>query len=182
MAIERLAGVLLAAAWPLVASGAEGIVRYGGDGTATLHTTATLEAGRPVQLQYRSPSGATRCCVRATVAAPADGGAAAVSDELGGAAVLAYTLELRAPPALDRPFAGAAVVDPAGPVRRASATALALGHGARATTVSACTSQEGLHLLTQRGSRLTAHLYLGFDHAVKPNCPPAARRLMAAPR
>ncbi len=183
-----LAGTLILLSAPATADAGEGFIHHKSSGPTILRTAAKLNVGDKLVVQYRKRGQKSRCCVDAVVVAdisalPSEGDATNVVDLLGDTEVLTYTLKLAKPGKFDGLSLGAAIFAPSTAVRQLSPERLQIGTGAKAKTVDICLSQEGLHLITHKGDKVSNHLYWGFsDYSVKPTCSRAVGRLIDKPK
>jgi hypothetical protein len=141
-------------------------------GEAYLFTPKKLEPKTRVQFQFPNQSGATRCCLSRQVTdfVLVEEDPAAI-DSATGEVLLRYRF-LKAPHlASSEPFIGAATIGYRVASRSGANQTLVAGPRQDATTVSTCTSKEGLHLKAQRGTTKLADLYFGLGYEVEtPTC------------
>ncbi len=192
MCIERfaatVAALLLIASAPARAGNGEGIVLYSDDKPATLRTTAKLNVGDKLSMQYPGPTGDLVCCIGATVAGKIGSAKLARSNEdfsdmLRDAAVRGYRIRLGNKRSLTTDFVAAAVIGPKLAVRQISPEQLEFGSGPGSSKVESCLSSEGLHLITHKSGKVSTHLYYHFDdYSVEPTCSDEVRKLFKAKR
>jgi hypothetical protein len=151
-----------------------GIISMNINGEARLYVPSKLSPNERVRFQYPDKTGATRCCLTRDanafelVETETD---SAASDALAGNPVFGYRMKQVAESIGKAPFVGAAVVGRSLKVEQANTQSLRVSVPKQSLTISTCTSQEGLHVVTKSGRKVLSDLYLGFDYEVaNPTC------------
>lgn len=174
MATRLFAGALSMLAFQMACAAGVGIVRSNANDGVQVFLTDPVRAGETVLAQYPDAAGRTRCCVKlgrlATV--PSD---ATAMDARSGEPLRRYRIE-NAPPAYSSagqaPFLGIVVVGSGVSARQISANEVRFRVRGASLTAHSCTSTEGLHVSSKRGSAILADAYLGFGYDVEgPTCP-----------